>query len=260
MGVANGRSERSLGIWNAFIDSTYPVLRSLPEPSVPPHPEYSVVVIEPRKHPHLEYSIRNALHFLGPAWGLELYVGNRNESFVRDLTGNWGDVRISRLGVDDLNTRSYNQLKKSRDFWESVAAEHVLWLEPDCVLCRKGIEDYLEFDYIGAPWPKNLALSPNCRVGNGGLSLRRKSAMLEIAGAANPDAGLFLAEDMFFCVNMTLCNLQQPNTFRLPTLEQASEFAVEGVFNPRPLGLHKVWKYLRPDQVVQLVSQIDYVT
>lgn len=252
--------ESKRNTWNGFIERTYPTLRSLPAPSVPAASEYSVVIVEPRQHPHLEYAMRNALHFLGAEWGLEIYVGNRNESFARELTRNWGEVRIRCLGVDDLNTRSYNQLKKSHQFWESVDAEHVLWLEPDCVLCRSGIEEYLKFDYVGAPWPQYLALSPKCRVGNGGLSLRRKSAMLRIAQSANPDSNIFLAEDMFFCANMVLCNIERPHSYRLPTVEQASRFAVEAVFNSRPLGLHKAWKYLRPDQLEYLISRIDYGT
>ena len=46
-------------------------------------------------------------------------------------------------------------------------------------MCSKSsnkIEDFLKYDYVGAPW---IHL-PNMNGGNGGFSLRKKSKMLEI--------------------------------------------------------------------------------
>lgn len=82
--------------------------------------------------------------------------------------------------------------------------------------------------------------------------------MTRIASVANADPKLFVPEDVYFCVNMNLCNVQTPDTFRLATCEQASRFAVEAVFHPEPLGLHKIWKYLPTDQVRCLLSGIEY--
>lgn len=57
-------------------------------------------------------------------------------------------------------------------------AEWLLVFQTDSILCansRQNINDYLEYDWIGAPW------NPTGRFGgNGGLSLRRVSAMIEV--------------------------------------------------------------------------------
>ncbi|EQB57282.1 hypothetical protein GCG54_00007391 [Colletotrichum gloeosporioides] len=57
-------------------------------------------------------------------------------------------------------------------------AEWLLVFQTDSILCannRQNINDYLEYDWIGAPW------NPGGRWGgNGGLSIRRVSAMIDI--------------------------------------------------------------------------------
>ncbi|MDH3376587.1 MAG: hypothetical protein OEQ39_06410 [Gammaproteobacteria bacterium] len=252
------REETNYQIWNEFIERTYPIVRQLPRPSIPKDSQRSVVLVEPRKHPHLEYVLRNAMYFLGPEWGLEIFTGPDNFSYIKELTRSWGYVGIEKLDTNDLSTRDYNSLKKQYTFWEQIRTGHILWMEPDSIFRRTGIDEFMHLDYIGAPWGKQFAVSPACRVGNGGLSLRRRSAMLRIAAVANPHHSLFEPEDIFFCVNMSLCNAKEPGTFKLGTYEQAKRFAVEGVYDPNPLGLHKLWKYLPTEQVRQLLSTIEY--
>jgi hypothetical protein len=57
-------------------------------------------------------------------------------------------------------------------------AEWLLVFQTDSILCansRQTLNDYLEYDWVGAPW------NPNGRFGgNGGLSLRRVSAIIDV--------------------------------------------------------------------------------
>ncbi|KAK5629794.1 hypothetical protein RRF57_005509 [Xylaria bambusicola] len=57
-------------------------------------------------------------------------------------------------------------------------AEWLLVFQSDSILCansRQNLNDFLEYDWVGAPW------NPNGRFGgNGGLSLRRVSAIVEV--------------------------------------------------------------------------------
>ncbi|KAI0909879.1 hypothetical protein F4823DRAFT_638402 [Ustulina deusta] len=57
-------------------------------------------------------------------------------------------------------------------------AEWLLVFQTDSILCansRQNLNDFLDYDWVGAPW------NPNGRYGgNGGLSLRRVSAIIEI--------------------------------------------------------------------------------
>jgi hypothetical protein len=43
------------------------------------------------------------------------------------------------------------------------------------------IYDFMQYDYVGAPLPLHFELNLGTLVGNGGLSLRKKSKMLEVA-------------------------------------------------------------------------------
>lgn len=248
----------SPAVWNEFIERTYDVVRRLPHPRLAEDTDRSVVMIEPRQHPHLDYVLRNVLHFLGEGWGLELFVGKGNRRYVEEITASWGHVAFHDIDSYGLSTVEYNRLKKLPDTWRRIRAEHTLWIEPDCLLCRPGIDEFMTFDYVGAPWADEFAVSPSCRVGNGGLSLRNKSSMLSIAERANNDHRIILSEDVFFVVNMCLCNAENPGTYRVADYETAKSFAVESVYYPTPLGIHKVWMYHSQERVMDLLNQIEY--
>ncbi|KAK0738368.1 hypothetical protein B0T18DRAFT_441123 [Schizothecium vesticola] len=64
--------------------------------------------------------------------------------------------------------------------WETVLApaEHVLVFQTDSILCansRRTLNDFLDYDYVGAPWAADSRFG-----GNGGLSLRRRSAVVDV--------------------------------------------------------------------------------
>ena len=250
--------------WHEFIDQTYSRVRCLPVPVIPADAERSIVLMEPRLHPYLEYVLRITLYFVGEGWGLEIFAGPDNWDYLKKLTKEWGAVQFHDLGTENLSTVHYNSLKKNADTWRCLQAETLLWIELDCLLCRSGIENYYEWDYVGAPWRADMATSPNCRVGNGGLSLRSRSAMLRISEEVNtnpvpnPSPSVINFEDLYFCINMQLCNQQKPGTFKIPDVELASQFSVESIYSPSPVGLHKIWEYLSPKKVELLLSNINY--
>jgi hypothetical protein len=90
---------------------------------------------------------------------------------------------------------------------------------------KDAINDFLKYDYVGAPWPSAIG---GTRVGNGGLSLRKKSKMLHIINS-RPYRGE--AEDVYFC----------SNPLYMPTVAEAMRFSVEHVFYPESFGCHKPW-------------------
>ena len=71
----------------------------------------------------------------------------------------------------------------------------------------KNINDFIEWDYIGAAWPRN---DNQYGVGNGGFSLRTKNTMLEIIKTvSNSDTQTYykydtklIPEDVYFTINM----------------------------------------------------------
>lgn len=209
------------------------------------------VIIEPRPHSHLSYVIRNVMHFLDESWGLCIVHGTENRKFVERLADGWGEVLLIDCGMADLPGHAYSDYRCTSAFWEQIPAEILLTFETDSILRRPGIDAFLEYDYVGAPWLWALA---DCTapgpVGNGGLSLRRKTAMLRILSEHEHEAGT--AEDVFFSRWLYRDN------YHLPSMERASHFSTEGILQPDCLGFHKAWLYHSEKEFKQLLDGIRY--
>jgi hypothetical protein len=110
----------------------------------------------------------------------------------------------------------------------------------DSALCAASphkIDDYLAYDFVGAPWPHNYpAHNPGC--GNGGLSLRRRSAMLRVLDHFKASGGPSEStEDLAFCEGLKAVGAA------LPSHEVSRTFAVEMEYYEQPLGLHQHWRF-----------------
>ena len=141
------------------------------------------------------------------------------------------------LWVKNEQTNSaheYNKLLTSKRFWRNMP-DKVLIFQHDSMLLREGIEEFLEWDFIGAP----IKHIPGCM--NGGLSLRDSKAMLKVINHLpySPRLGNC---DIYF-VNA----LRQFNG-RLPNKETAQKFSVETEFHLGSVGYHAIDSYLTPTE------------
>lgn len=247
-----------------------------------------VLIVEPREDKNLEFTIRNWMHFMAPkGYGLVVKHSARNRGFVRAILGGSPQAVLSELAQDDLRGQAYSNLMTDPAFWRSIPAENILLVQTDTMcLGGDGFDGIESFDYVGAPWwlscPKTRYVfkpgqgkylpSPVTQgwalpelwpklVGNGGLSFRKKSAMIEccrefkLHSAPQGRMGTVMrgsdgsdrpvdAEDVFFAVACT--RLRK----KIPGREVASAFACECIV-PRSLsaekpccfGLHKVYPY-----------------
>jgi hypothetical protein len=242
--------ERNYRHWLDFIertDANLPAPRDLRAPR-----EKCAVIVETREHPHLSYVVRNLLHFLDASWGLCIVHGSGNRGFVEEMTAPWGEVLLIDSGVAEMTTEDYSALKCTPSFWEQLPSEHVLLFQTDSLLRRAGVEEFLEYDYVGAPWMHVLVDQGSAEgpVGNGGLSLRRRSAMLQIL--RDHQRGADTPEDQFFSTFL------YRDGYRLPSLEKASHFSTETIFQPASIGLHKAWLYHFEGPFLQLLNGIQY--
>jgi len=79
----------------------------------------------------------------------------------------------------------YNSLLMSRDFYGAFTGfDYVLVFQLDCLVFRNELQTWCDrkFDYVGAPWFDDYLTPGEKRwsVGNGGFSLRKVSAALEV--------------------------------------------------------------------------------
>ena len=107
----------------------------------------------------------------------------------------------------------------------------MLIFQTDTILRKDTVDDFLQYDYVGAPWAQpDLRWFGCLEVGNGGLSLRRVDAMLEIVTRFPSRGG---NEDGYFSL---MC---LKHGYKVPSISEAQKFAVETIFYEDPCGLHK---------------------
>ena len=196
--------------------------------------ENTAVIVETREHEMLSYVVANVASNL-PDWTLYLFHTDENSQYVRNLPVLKKLQKLRRLRLLSLGNLTklfhgvssirafYNCLLRSPAFWSCSSAKNILLFQTDSVLCGGStyqIEDFLSYDYIGAPWA-------NGGVGNGGLSLRRREKMLELTRTR----GRWLhiepeSEDLFF----TQAGVKSQR-FRLAPLEEAQRFSTDAVYN-----------------------------
>ena len=206
---------------------------------------YTAIIIEPRKHKALSFVLNNFLTNLSDDWVIILYHGTDNLNYVttiinRDLSQFKDRIILRNLNVANLTIKDYDALLKSAAFYEAVPTEMFLIFQTDTMIFAKYrdlINQFMQYDYVGAPWNQRMFWTRRFfKVGNGGLSLRRKSKMLEII--EKEDAKPTYHEDAF---------VSHPDKVSInkPTIEEAKLFAIESIFSDKTFGCHKPWVNLR---------------
>lgn len=175
-------------------------------------------------------------------------VENRNinvseiiERHNKFLPKDWEVLHISDVPIK--NAMDYNLLLTSPEFWESLPFDKVLIFQHDSGLLREGIEEFLQWDYIGAPWK----FSPY--VGNGGLSLRTKEIMLKVIAYEPYSVFQHGNEDVYFANRINKVG------GRIAPICEAKKFAVETMFELGTLGYHAPNKYLTIGQYNEILNQ-----
>jgi hypothetical protein len=218
--------------------------------------KHTAVIIEPRKHKALSFVLKNFLENLSENWNIIIMHGEKNVDYVNhiintELMQYKSRIQLQNLHVDNLTIDDYNKLLMSEEFYQSIPTEIFLIFQTDTMICpsqKEKINDFLEYDYVGAPW---IDSNRTDNVGgNGGLSIRRKSKMLEKLRNCENTKNEY--EDKYFsnsCGNL-----------RFPPFEKAKEFAVETTYNNNSFGVHKPWPYLTKEElhsISQKCNQFD---
>lgn len=195
-----------------------------------------VVIVETRKLNNLASIINSHLDHLDPSWGLMIFHGVANTQYVYDHFPN-----AFFSGVGKMNKGAYNRLLGSPGFWKKIPFEKILIIQHDSRLLRKGIEPFLKWDYIGAPWRGNHPFG-----GNGGLSLRSKSAMLAVT-ETYPYNGK--PEDNYFtqgCVRLKL---------KIAPRSVGAQFSCEMIPRFGTLGCHALHRYAKGKLFNRIMNQ-----
>ena len=208
--------------------------------------KYTAVIIEPRQHKALQFVLNNFLENLNDEWNVIIFHGKQNYNYIMNiietsLKNYEKRIKLINLGIDNLTLNDYNNLLKSSKFYNFIPTETFMIFQTDSMILPKYkhyINYFLNYDYVGAPWNNKL-------VGNGGLSIRKKSKMLEIINIENKKKTFYLMyknkninEDGFFSLNKNVFLLK-------PSFEEAKLFSMEQVYSEKgSFGIHKAWNYI----------------
>jgi hypothetical protein len=173
--------------------------------------------------------------------------------------------------VSSLDQMEYSRLLVTEGFWRSCWGEHILLFQADTAMCSPTsaasphIDHFVgKYDLVGAPWCSKhddpaAAFHPVCAelpsgycVGNGGFTLRSRSAMIHCTTS-------FVCgwlEDQFFALHLGIVG------GRVADERTGGRFAVETVVpeahrnftNAPPLGVHQPHRHLAPSQLQVLYS------
>jgi glycosyltransferase involved in cell wall biosynthesis len=228
-----------------------PHIRNIDLPVISQNNIYEAVLIEYRCFPHLEFLIRNAIIKLGEKWSHSIVCGTNNYEYMLSMCANISpEITVIKTEYDNLNQSTYSMLLASKKFWELFAGEKILLYQEDSCIFKSNVEDFLQWDYIGAPWTKTQNDTPNC-VGNGGLSLRTKQRMIDIIERISIEHTEISSHTIAYMKNakMTICpedvyfakNMQTYNLGRVADWDSASEFSTELIYNENSFGGHNFW-------------------
>ena len=192
----------------------------------------AMVIVETRCGYWLPLVIRNAIDKL-PGWNLYVVGPKSVIEFIKEQVG--GVFIPVVLDVKKMNIAMYNYLLMDASFWKKFREDHILIFQMDCLLLREPSDDMLEWDYIG---PLCGTLSESEFIMNGGLSLRKKDAMVK-ACETFTDEERKLPEDVAF----TRCMRRQKD-FSLPTMNSCYKFGIESLGDiDTAVGIHGTDKY-----------------
>lgn len=131
-------------------------------------------------------------------------------------------------------------------------AKSLLVFQPDSIFCAsapKTLNDYLEWDWIGAPWSKTAQYG-----GNGGLSLRNVTKIIQVLEVENRTVGDGALEDLWLTDRLH----RLPNS-HMPNADISKTFSVESVWDKTPLGYHIGWLGVHHEQIWDVQEQVDHV-
>ena len=224
----------------------------------------AAVIVEPRRHEMLPMIIMTTMHHLGEGWNLHVFTASENIEWLRkELNGS--SFRATPLDRNSITSTEYSSLLMSECFWDMIPEENVLIFQTDSVLLRRGMNAWVDdpshgFDYVGANYYNPHHTAPRIGGIQGGLSLRKRSAMLRcIQSVHKNDINRYrfdhgckqiddMPEDVYFTHACEILNMNVPDA------EKRRAFSIEADYCPHALGHHGLkCRYLTEEQQRELL-------
>ena len=182
--------------------------------------DITLVCIDTCTHELAKKAIEKSLENIDPK---EVVIFS-DKNFFTD--GQW-------IKINPLNRKEYSEYC-IKQIYKHINTDFVLIVQNDGMATNKEFwsDDFLNYDYIGAPWPENIFISFS-GVGNGGFSLRSKKLLYELQndkvvydGISNKiDCWDTSGEDYVICVEYR--KYLETRGIKFASLEIANQFSHE---------------------------------
>jgi Protein of unknown function (DUF5672) len=192
------------------------------------------------------------------AWALAHSLGQARFAdallFTDPARAPQSDVRWRVVPAEITSMAAYSEFMH-RGLAAHVHSSHALVVQWDGLIRDASCWDpaFLEWDYIGAPWP---GVGPDRAVGNGGFSLRSRRLLQALL---DPRVQITHPEDVSICVtNRAL--LERQHGMRFAPLAVAERFAYERTRPPVPTfgfhGMHNLKRELPAGMLAGFVQSL----
>jgi len=219
--------------------------------------KYTAIITEPRIHPAWKLVLNNFLTNLDERWNFLIFCGLLNKEFLVELIDtNFKEhkhrITIYELNIENFTVKEYSNFMLQPLIYELIPTETFLTFQLDTLISAKYknyIYDFIEYDYVGAPCGIITSYTETYignYIGNGGLSLRKKSVILNTIKNDLYNNRYNFNEDVFFSLNIT----------NRPTFKKATLFSVEGFFSEKSFGIHKCYMFLLNDELCKIAQHI----
>ncbi len=138
---------------------------------------YIALIVDDRASEGVVNAINNVLQHIPIDWKVQIITPIQHWSFYNAsslstliINGRVFMTSLDLPRVDFTGSKYINLLLTSASFWHQVQGEKILYFQSDSVICSNSsykLTDFLEYDFIGAPWPDGGCC-------NGGFSLRSR--------------------------------------------------------------------------------------
>lgn len=251
--------------------------------------DQAIVMWEGRASPQVAFVLKHTLHMLGPGWGVVLFITAKLlDYYSKQLElhpGGWGQ-HISVQLVADIAYDQANSLPTSFDTLQRIDCETFIILQTDAFMVRSPYlsspmyswndtaEARKEFNHmlgnyicLGAPWDGFPHLQA---CGNGGLTMRKRSAMEMILSPLNCVTGSDCRRINFYHTSGRGANedawlagqMGQMSAFfgkHLAYRELSARFASESSHehrHPWPFFVHAFWRYQSVEYVASVWAKL----
>tara|TARA_R110000782_G_scaffold30274_1_gene75268 strand:+ start:399 stop:956 length:558 start_codon:yes stop_codon:yes gene_type:complete len=182
----------------------------------------AAIIVENRNLPYLDRVIQNHMDHL-PGFDLIHYS---------DMVVNSG--------------HDYNNILTLPKFWD-IDYDKVVIFQHDSGILRNGIEEFLDYDYVGSPWRASANWARYDRAGgNGGFSVRDVKAHRDLLRIKLYDPHVE-NEDVWFTRNL-------PN---VAPYSVCVKFACETEYQLGTLGYHAIEKHMSTTEVNNILYQYE---